>query len=198
MNMAHLTMEALVCELLAPVSQDITGTPPLTARELEVPTVEVRGIDLAHPLLQHKLGVARELLLRDLVAALRRGPVMDSPQALRDWLRLYCARIEHEVFLVLYLDARHALIEVEELFRGTLTQTSVYPRELVKGALKRNAAAVAVAHPHPSSGNVEPSRADEFLTGSLRQALQLVDVRLINHFIVSGDSVLSFAERGLL
>ena len=198
MKLAHLTQEALVHELLAPVPQDITQAHRLTARDHEAPAGGVSSIGLAHPLLQHKLGVARELLLRDSVSALCRGPVMDSPQALRDWLRLYCARIEHEVFLVLYLDAHHALIEVEELFRGTLTQTSVYPRELVKGALKRNAAAVAVAHPHPSSGSVEPSRADEFLTNSLRQALQMVDVRLIDHLIVSGDSVLSFAERGLL
>ena len=86
-------------------------------------------------LLDHKLGVARELLLRDLQAQMRHGPVMESPQALRDWLRLYCAGLEHEVFLVLYLNANHALIEAVQLFRGTLTQTSVYPREVVKGAL---------------------------------------------------------------
>ncbi len=80
---------------------------------------------------------------------MRRGPVMASPQVLRDWLRLYCAGMEHEVFLVIYLDAQHRLIEAEKLFRGTLTQTSVYPRELVKGALARNAAALALAHNHP-------------------------------------------------
>ena len=97
----------------------------------------------------HRLSVARELLLRDLREQMHRGPVMTSPQILRDWLRLYCAGLEHEVFLVLYLDANHRLIEPQELFRGTLTQTSVYPREVVKGALARNAAALAVAHNHP-------------------------------------------------
>jgi DNA repair protein RadC len=108
------------------------------------------------------------------------GPVMESPQVLRDWLRLYCAGLEHEVFIVVYLDARHRLIDAVELFRGTLTQTSVYPREVVKGALTRNAAAVALAHNHPS-GVAEPSRADEFLTQNLRAALGLVDVRVLDH-----------------
>ena len=122
---------------------------------------------------------------------------MTTPQVLRDWLRLYCAGLEHEVFLVLYLDASHRLIEPQELFRGTLTQTSVYPRELVKGALERNAAALAVAHNHPS-GQAEPSRADEYLTQTLKSALSLVDVRVLDHFIVAGDKVVSFAERGLI
>lgn len=148
-------------------------------------------------LLQRRLGAARELLLRDLRAQMAQGPVMSSPQVLRDWLRLHCAGLQHEVFLALYLDANHRLIAHEELFRGTLTQTSVYPRELVKGALARNAAALAVAHNHPS-GQAEPSRADEFLTQSLKSALGLVDVRLLDHFVVAGDQCVSFAERGLL
>ena len=148
-------------------------------------------------MLARRLSVARELLLRDLREQMHRGPVMTSPQILRDWLRLYCAGLEHEVFLVLYLDANHRLIEPQELFRGTLTQTSVYPRELVKGALARNAAALAVAHNHPS-GQAEPSRADEFLTQTLKSTLSLVDVRIIDHFVVAGDQVVSFAERGLI
>jgi DNA repair protein RadC len=148
--------------------------------------------------LTRKLGVARELLMRDLQAQMSRGPIMDSPQTLRDWLRLHCAGLEHEVFLVLYLDAGHRLIEAEQLFRGTLTQTSVYPREVVKGALSRNCSAVVIAHNHPSSGSAEPSRADEHLTQSLKSALTLVDIRLIDHFIVSDDQVVSFAERGLV
>jgi DNA repair protein RadC len=143
------------------------------------------------------LGIARELLLRELREQMRSSPVMSSPQILRDWLRLYCAKLEHEVFLVLYLDTQHRLIEAAELFRGTLTQTSVYPREVVKGALARNAAALAVAHNHPS-GEVEPSRADEMLTQTLKSALSLVDVRVIDHFVVAGDQVISFAERGLV
>jgi DNA repair protein RadC len=148
-------------------------------------------------LLAHKLDAARELILRDLRSRMRTGPVMESPQILRDWLRLHCATLEHEVFIAIYLDARHVLIDTEQLFRGTLTQTSVYPRELVKSALARNAAAVAVAHNHPS-GNAEPSRADEFLTQTLKSALSMVDVRLLDHFIVAGDRVASLAEHGLV
>ena len=197
MPMAQLSNEALVRELLAPVTPAEPDARVLTARDVEkIPANDLLGH--GDPALKRKLDVARELLLRDLAAAMQRGPVFDSPQVLREWLQLYCARIEHEVFLVLYLDAHHALIEVEEMFRGTLTQTSVYPREIVKGALKRNAAALAFAHPHPSSGCAEPSRADEFLTSTLRQSLSLVDVRVIDHFIVSGATVLSMAERGLV
>jgi DNA repair protein RadC len=98
---------------------------------------------------------------------------------------------------VMYLDSQQVLIEAEELFRGTLTQTSVYPREVVKGALARNAAAVLLAHNHPS-GQVDPSPADELLTQTLKSSLMLVDVRVLDHFIVGGDRVTSFAERGLL
>lgn len=197
MNVAQLSNEALVRELLAPVATVEPDVHVLIAMDIDEYSTE--GIlNRGHPMLKHKLGIARELLMRDLATTMQRGPVFDSPQVLRDWLRLYCARIEHEVFLVLYLDARHALIEAEEMFRGTLTQTSVYPREVVKGALKRNAAAVALAHPHPSSGCAEPSRADEFLTSSLKSALNLIDVSVIDHFIVSGNVVLSMAERGLV
>ncbi|MCM0609810.1 MAG: DNA repair protein RadC [Ideonella sp. WA131b] len=148
-------------------------------------------------LLKRRLGVARELLMRELRDHMAQGPVMSSPQVLRDWLRLRCAGLQHEVFLALYLDANHRLIAHEEVFRGTLTQTSVYPRELVKSALARNAAAIAVAHNHPS-GQAEPSRADEFLTQTLKTALAMVDVRLIDHLVVAGDQCVSFAERGLL
>ena len=101
------------------------------------------------------------------------------------------------IFLALYLDANHRLIAHEEVFRGTLTQTSVYPRELVKSALARNAAAIAVAHNHPS-GQAEPSRADEFLTQTLKSALALVDVRVLDHLVVAGAEVCAFSERGLL
>lgn len=148
-------------------------------------------------MLARRLAVARELLLRDLRSQLRSGPVMDSPQALRDWLKLRCAGLEHEIFLALYLDAQHRLIADVEVFRGTLTQTSVYPREIVKQALGHNAAAVAFAHNHPS-GLTEPSRADEFLTLNLKTALGLVDVRVLDHFVVAADGLVSFAERGLL
>jgi len=191
MNVTALSREDLVSEMLAPLP------PTFAAGALRVSDADLSAPPSPESLLARRLSVARELLLRDLREQMHRGPVMTSPQILRDWLRLYCAGLEHEVFLVLYLDANHRLIEPQELFRGTLTQTSVYPREVVKGALARNAAALAVAHNHPS-GQAEPSRADEFLTQTLKSTLSLVDVRVIDHFVVAGDQVVSFAERGLI
>ncbi|MCC7328098.1 MAG: DNA repair protein RadC [Burkholderiales bacterium] len=123
--------------------------------------------------------------------------VMTSPQAVRDYLRTRLACLPHEVFACLFLDSQNRLIACEELFRGTLAQTSVYPREVVKAALGCNAAAVIFAHNHPS-GVAEPSRADELLTTALKQALALVDIRTLDHMIVAGSQVLSFAERGIL
>jgi DNA repair protein RadC len=120
-----------------------------------------------------------------------------TPNAVADYLRLRIAGLEHEVFGVLWLDAANRLIDAEELFRGTLTQTSVYPREVVKAALAKNAAAVILYHNHPS-GSPEPSRADELLTNTLKAALALVDVRVLDHFVVTVGKVSSFAERGLL
>lgn len=141
--------------------------------------------------------VARELVKRWLNEELKRECLLSAPSSVRDYLRVCFAGQEYESFLVLYLDAQNRLIQSEELFRGTLTQTSVYPREVVKGALKHNAAAVIFSHNHPS-GIAEPSRADEILTNSLKQALALVDVRVLDHFIIAGADSLSFAERGLL
>jgi DNA repair protein RadC len=125
------------------------------------------------------------------------GPSLTSPQTVKDYLRIRLADLPHEVFLVLFLDSQHRLLAADELFRGTLAQTSVYPREVVKAALARNAAAVIFAHNHPS-GVAEPSRADELLTQALKQALALVDIRTLDHFVVAGHCVVSFAERGLL
>ena len=139
------------------------------------------------------LNAARQVIGR----RVRRGTAMTSPQTVRDYLRTKLAVLEHEVFVALLLDSQHRLIEYIELFRGTLAQTSVYPREVVKVALARNAAAMILAHNHPS-GVAEPSRADELLTQCLKQALSLVDVRVLDHFIVAGDETTSFAERGLL
>ncbi|WP_300454524.1 DNA repair protein RadC [Accumulibacter sp.] len=139
-----------------------------------------------------------ELARRALAEDLKRGIALVSPAAVRDYLRLRLAGLPHEVFVALWLDAQNRLIAAEELFRGTLTQTSVYPREVVKQALYHNAAAVVLAHNHPS-GVAEPSRADELLTAELKQVLALVDVRVVDHFIVAAQSSpLSFAERGLL
>lgn len=144
-----------------------------------------------------QLLAAMELARRTLAEELTSGDALSSPRAVRDYLRLSIAGREHEVFVAMLLDAQHRVIACEELFRGTLTQTSVYPREIVKRALHHNAAAIIFAHNHPS-GVAEPSRADEALTQSLRQALALVDVRVLDHFIVTTGSVSSFAERGLL
>ena len=120
-----------------------------------------------------------------------------TPTAVRDYLRLSLGALEHEVFACVWLDAQHRVIQFEEMFRGTITQTSVYPREVVKAALARNAAAVIFAHNHPS-GFAEPSSADMSLTARLREALALVDVKVVDHFIVAGKEALSFVERGLL
>jgi DNA repair protein RadC len=119
---------------------------------------------------------------------------LGSPEAVRDWLRLSLGKLPHEVFVALWLDAQNRLIASEELFRGTLTQTSVFPREVVKRALANNAGAVILAHNHPS-GLAEPSRADEVLTSSLKQALALVDVKLLDHFIVAGRRQAAFLRR---
>jgi DNA repair protein RadC len=138
-----------------------------------------------------------ELARRALREDVRRDTLLNAPDKVRSYLRLSLGWLPHEVFLALYLDAQNHLLTVDELFRGTLTQTSVYPREVVKHALKHNAAAVIFAHNHPS-GVAEPSRADELLTASLKQALSLVDVRVLDHLIVAGNATVSFAERGLI
>ncbi len=143
--------------------------------------------------LQAALELARRALREDLSSR----DALSSPRAVRDYLRLVLSGREHEIFVVLLLDAQHRVIATEELFRGTLTQTSVYPREVVKCALRHNCAAVIFAHNHPS-GVAEPSHADELLTRSLKAALALVDVQVLDHFIVAGTRTLSFAERGLL
>lgn len=190
--------------------------------------VGVRGksaVDLARELLRHfggltgvfnasreemaaqpGMGVAKyaqlqailELARRSLQEELAATSSLSSPESVRDYLRLTFSGLPHEVFAILFLDAQNRLIRMEEMFRGTLTQASVYPREVVKRALELNAAAVILAHNHPS-GVSEPSRADELLTRSLKNALSLVDVRILDHFVVAGSGQpLSFAERGLL
>ena len=121
---------------------------------------------------------------------------LSSPQDTRNYLRLKFAGLEHEVFACLFLDQRHRVICFEELFTGTIDGASVYPREVVKATLKHNAAAVIFAHNHPS-GNAEPSQSDKHITGRLKEALALIDVRVLDHFVV-GDEVVSFAERGLI
>ena len=125
------------------------------------------------------------------------GMMMDSPKVVRDWLRLRVGGKPHEEFGVIWLNARHEVVEADEMFRGTLTQTSVYPREVVKEALRINAAACIMYHNHPS-GAAEPSLADEMLTRALKEALAMVDVHVLDHMVVTAETITSFAERGLL
>jgi DNA repair protein RadC len=138
-----------------------------------------------------------EMTRRALLEEMTQGVALSSPKAVKDYLTLSLGALPHECFMVLFVNAQNRLIAAEEMFRGTLTQTSVYPREIVKQALARNAAAVIFAHNHPS-GAAEPSQADRYLTDNLKAALQLVDVKVLDHFVVAGRHVLSFAERGLL
>ena len=154
----------------------------------------VSGIgDAKFAQLQAIIEMGRRALKEDLAVRVN----MASPQAVKDYLCLSLGSLEHEVFMVLFMDARNRLLAADQLFRGTLTQTSVYPREVVKRALAHNAAAVILAHNHPS-GAPEPSQADRFLTESLKQALALVDVQVLDHIIVAAHRATSFAERGWL
>jgi DNA repair protein RadC len=127
----------------------------------------------------------------------RRGTVLSSPSMSRDYLQSRLAAYEHEVFAALFLDNRHRVIAFEEMFKGTIDGATVHPREVVKTALEHNAAAVIFAHNHPS-GVAEPSRADQNITQRLKEALAIVDIRVLDHFIIGSDEVVSFAERGLL
>lgn len=144
-----------------------------------------------------QLQAVLEMARRALEEELKSRDILNSPKSVREYLRLSLQGKQHEVFIGIFLDAQNRTIATEELFNGTLTQASVYPREVVKRALHYNAAAVIFAHNHPS-GLAEPSHADETLTQSLKQALALVDVKVLDHFIVGSDSAMSFAERGLI
>lgn len=149
---------------------------------------------------RYRVAASAEVLLqarRILARRVRRGCTMSSPQVVKDYLQVTLGALDHEVFCVVFLDVQNRLIAMDEMFRGTVSQTSVYPREVVKAALQHNAAGVILAHNHPS-GFAEPSRADEFLTQTLKTTLALVDVRVLDHFVVTGEGCVSFAERGLL
>ncbi len=152
---------------------------------------------LGGPAKRSQLVAVLELARRAMAEQLRARQVLDTPEALAHYLQLHLAHRGHEVFAVLFLDAQHRLIALEELFRGTLAETSVYPREVVVRALDHRAAAVVLAHNHPT-GLVRPSRADEALTRGLRAALGLVDVRVLDHVIVGPGQALSMAQQGLL
>ena len=138
-----------------------------------------------------------ELARRALREQLKERPLFDTPQAVRDYLQLQLGNRPHEIFAVQFLDSQHRLLALEEMFRGTLTQTSVYPREVVVRALAHNAASVVLAHNHPS-GSTQPSRADASITQTLKAALGLVDVQVLDHFVVTSTQTVSMAELGLL
>ena len=144
-----------------------------------------------------QLQAVLEMAKRALVEDIKLTDALASPKAVRDYLKLTLARLPHEVFVAVFLTSQNRVIEVEEIFRGTLTQTSVYPREIVKLALAHNAASVIFAHNHPS-GEPHPSQADRALTKTLAEALALIDVRVLDHFIVAPGASLSFAEQGIL
>ena len=164
---------------------------------LTAPATEIAAVRGVGPAKCAGLATVVELARRSLSEDARSRDALASPQAVRDYLRLLLAARPYEVFVGLFLDSQNRLLAADELFRGTLGQTSVYPREVVKAALAHNAAAMIFAHNHPS-GISEPSRADELLTQALKQALSLVDIRTLDHFVVAGGRIMSFAERGLL
>ena len=192
----------LAQELLEPPAQDPgTGQPTGgfggIAGLLHTSAADLERIKGLGPAKRAELVAVLELARRALAQQLREREVFDSPQAVKHYLQLHLAAKAHEVFAVLFLDSQHRLLALEELFRGTLTQTSVYPREVVLRALHHQAAAVVLAHNHPS-GSVQPSRADEALTQTLKAALALVDVRVLDHVIVAPGQALSMAEKGLV
>ena len=164
---------------------------------LHADATALKGIKGLGPAKRAEVSAVLEIARRVLAQQLADQPLFDSPQTVKDYLALHLRPLAHEAFAVLFVDTRHRLLQLEVMFRGTLAHTSVHPREIVKRALALNAAAVVLAHNHPS-GAAEPSRADELLTQTVRAALQLVDVRVLDHLIVGNGAVLSFAERGLL
>jgi DNA repair protein RadC len=178
----------LALELLAQYG----GITHLLEAGAELETIKGLG-----PAKRAQFAAAIELARRALQEQLKRSTALNSPGAVRDYLRLKLASRKEEAFVCIWLDAQHRTIDIEEAFTGTLTQTSVYPREIVKSALRMNAAAVIFAHNHPS-GVAQPSQSDELLTRNLKEALSLIEVKVLDHFIVAGNQAISFAERGLL
>ncbi len=164
---------------------------------LHTPADALKTVKGLGPAKRAELVAVLELARRALAQQLTQKPLFNTPQAVRDYLQLQLGGLHHEVFAVLFLDSQHRLIALEEMFRGTLTQTSVYPREVVKQALTLNASSVVLAHNHPS-GTAQPSRADEALTHTLKAALALVDVRVLDHFVVTASQAVSMAELGLV
>jgi DNA repair protein RadC len=149
------------------------------------------------PAYLERMSACRELVRRWMMEELRHGPVLGDPKGVRDYLRVHYAGYEREVLSVLFLDNRHRLLACEEMFQGTIDGATVHPREVVKRALSHNAAAVILAHNHPS-GVAEPSQADELITRRIKDALAIVDIRCLDHLVIAGTATVSLAERGVL
>ena len=178
------------------LSQELLG-PDGIAGLLQASVQSLKLITGLGPAKQAELLAVFELARRALSQRLKEREAFHTPDAVKQYLQLQLAHKNHEVFAVLFLDNQNRLLAMEELFRGTLSQTSVYPREVVIRALHHQAAAVVLSHNHPS-GSVQPSRADEHLTQTLKAALALVDVRVLDHIIVGQGQALSMAEQGLM
>jgi DNA repair protein RadC len=173
--------------------QQFGGLPGL----LRAGDAQLKGIKGLGPAKRAELAAVLELARRVLAQQLTQAPVFESPQGVKDYLALHMGGLQHEEFMVLFLDTRHRLLAARTLFRGTLDHTSVHPREVAREALALGAGAVILAHNHPS-GIAEPSQADELITTRLREALALVDIRVLDHIVVGDGVCVSFAERGLL
>lgn len=179
------------------MGQELVDTFGGVAGLLHTPAEALKKIKGLGPAKRAEIVAVLELARRALTSQLQEKTMFSSPQAIRDYLQLQLGSRDHEIFAVLFLDTQHRLIVLEEMFRGTLTQTSVYPREVVVRALALNAASVVLAHNHPS-GSAQASRADEAITQTLKAALALVDVRVLDHFIVTATQAVSMAELGLI
>lgn len=194
MNLTKLDKAQLEAILLDPPDQE---DEPLCCSEQFVTDHLPAPATVRDKRLRHVLAAAHELLSRIAAQSIVDRSIVESPRAAEQFLRIYFAGAERELFVLVFLDTRNRVLAVEELFAGTLTQTSVYPREVIKQALHHNAAAIMCAHNHPS-GEREPSSADKHLTSVLKQALAVVDVQLVDHLVVCATGITSFAERGLL
>lgn len=196
-NLTLLDRAALEAIVLAGAPLDREPPDELHCSDVAVPQYLPTGTSPRERHLRHVLAAGHELLSRIAAEAMRGRSAIARPEMLKEYFQVHFAGAERESFVVAFLDAQHRVIECEEMFVGTIAESRVYPREVVRRALHHNAAALACSHCHPS-GIPEPSRADEHLTSTLKSALALIEVRLIDHIIVGANSTVSFAQRGLL
>ncbi len=200
MNAKAMTNKALLMTLLGGYGESLSKMPLSEVFGFTAPrqaTLTMMNETAAEYVVFPQIAAAKELMRRACEEHLQDAPVMSAPEVVKDFLRTIFAGKEKEVFVCMWLDTQYKLIACDEMFNGTLSETSVYPREVVKRALHHNAGAVMIAHNHPS-GNATPSTADKMLTQRLKEALSMVGVRLLDHFVVAGVSITSFAESGAL